>query len=98
MTYVKTNFVTLKMRVVNLPRDVKDLSRDHQRLEVRGKLGSKTLYYCLRTVGPKMFDQFSDNHRAIQVDAAGLKHLSKKSDCRVTSKKDSSILLKYDLW
>ena len=30
--------------VVNLKRDAKDLSRDLQRLEVRGKLGSKTLY------------------------------------------------------
>ena len=28
---------------VNLKRDAKDLSRDLQRLEVRGKLGSKTL-------------------------------------------------------
>ena len=39
MTYVKTH-------VVNLKRDAKDLSRDLQRLEVRGKLGSKTLYCC----------------------------------------------------
>ena len=31
--------------VVNLKRDAKDLSRDLQRLEVCGKLGSKTLYY-----------------------------------------------------
>ena len=31
------------MNVVNLKRDVKDFSRDLQRLEVRGKLGSKTL-------------------------------------------------------
>ena len=37
---------TLKTHVVNLKRDMKDLSRDLQRLEVRGKLGSKTLY-CL---------------------------------------------------
>ena len=29
--------------VVNLKRDAKDLSRDLQRLEVRSKLGSKTL-------------------------------------------------------
>ena len=29
--------------VVNLKRDAKDLSRDLQRLEVRGKHGSKTL-------------------------------------------------------
>ena len=44
MTYVKTYLPTLKTHVVNLKRDVKDLSRDLQRLEVRGKLGSKTLY------------------------------------------------------
>ena len=37
MTYMKAH-------VVNLKRDVKDLSRDLQWLEVRGKLGSKTLY------------------------------------------------------
>ena len=36
MTNVKTH-------VVNLKCDAKDLSRDLQRLEVRGKLGSKTL-------------------------------------------------------
>ena len=35
----------LKTHVVNLNRDAKDLSRDLQRLEVRGKLGSKTLYF-----------------------------------------------------
>ena len=46
MTYVKTYLPTLKTHVVNLKRDSKDLSRDLQRLEVRGKLGSKTLY-CL---------------------------------------------------
>ena len=34
--------------VVNLKRDAKDLSRDLQRLEVRGKLGSKTLFYWSR--------------------------------------------------
>ena len=45
MTYVKTQLPTLKTHVVNLKRDAKDLSRDLQRLEVRGKLGSKTLYY-----------------------------------------------------
>ena len=43
MTYVKTYLLTLKTHVVNFKRDVKDLSRDLQRLEVRGKLGSKTL-------------------------------------------------------
>ena len=43
MTYVKTQLPTLKTHVVNLKSDAKDLSRDLQRLEVRGKLGSKTL-------------------------------------------------------
>ena len=45
MAYVKTYLPTLKTHVVNLKRDAKDLSRDSQRLEVCGKLGSKTLYY-----------------------------------------------------
>ena len=45
MTYVKTCLLALKTHVVNFKCDVKDLSRDLQRLEVRGKLGSKTLYY-----------------------------------------------------
>ena len=45
MTYVKTQLPTLKTHVVNLKRDAKDLSRDLQRLEIRGKLGSKTLYF-----------------------------------------------------
>ena len=49
MTYVKTQLPTLKTHVVNLKRDAKDLSRDLQRLEVRGKLGSKTLY-CLSSL------------------------------------------------
>ena len=40
--FVKTYLPTLKTHVVNLKRDAKDLSRDLQRLEVRGKLGSKT--------------------------------------------------------
>ena len=44
MTYVKTCLPTLKTHVVNLKRDANDLSRDLQWLEVRGKLGSKTLY------------------------------------------------------
>ena len=44
MTYVKNYFPTLKSHVVKIKRDEKDLSRDLQRLEVRGKLGSKTLY------------------------------------------------------
>ena len=43
MTYVKTQLPTLKTRVVNLKRDAKDLLRELQRLEVRFKLGSKTL-------------------------------------------------------
>ena len=39
---------TLKTHVVNLKHDAKDLSRDLQRSEARGKLGSKTLCcaYC----------------------------------------------------
>ena len=45
MTYVKTYLPTLKTHVVNLKRDAKDLSRDLQRLEVRGKRESKTLYW-----------------------------------------------------
>ena len=45
MTYVKIYLSTLKTHVVNLKRDANDLSRDLQRLEVRGKLGSKTLYF-----------------------------------------------------
>ena len=45
MTYVKTYLPTLKTHIVILKRDAKDQSRDLQRLEVRGKLGSKTLYY-----------------------------------------------------
>ena len=52
MTYVKTYLPTLKTHVVNLKRDAKDLSRDLQRLEVRGKLGSKTLYYQSPTAIP----------------------------------------------
>ena len=44
MTYVKTQLPTLKTQVVDLKRDAKDFSRDLQRLEVRCKLGSKTLY------------------------------------------------------
>ena len=42
--YVKTYLPTLKTHVANLKRDAKDLSCDLQRLEVRGKLGSNTLY------------------------------------------------------
>ena len=47
MTYVKTYLSTLKTHVVNVKRDAKDLSRDLQRLDVRGKLGSKTLHYVI---------------------------------------------------
>ena len=43
MAYMKTYLPTLKTHVVNLKRDARDSSRDLQRLEVRGKLGSKTL-------------------------------------------------------
>ena len=43
MTYVKIYLPTLKTHVVNLKRDEKDLSRDLQWLEVRGRLESKTL-------------------------------------------------------
>ena len=43
MTYAKTYLPTLKTHVVNLKRDAKDLLRELQRLEVRFKLGSKTL-------------------------------------------------------
>ena len=50
MTYLKTYLPTLKTYVVNLKRDAKDLSRDLQRLEVRGKLGSKT-FYCEKPAG-----------------------------------------------
>ena len=41
---MKTYLPTLETHVVNLKRDAKDLSRDLQQLEVRGKLRSKTLY------------------------------------------------------
>ena len=44
MTYVKTYLPTLKMHIVNLKRDAKDLSRHLQRLEVCGKLRSKILW------------------------------------------------------
>ena len=50
MTYVKTYLPTLKTHIINLKRDAKDLSCDLQRLEVRGKLGSKTLYCCFSVV------------------------------------------------
>ena len=43
MTYVKTYLPTLKTHVLNRKHDAKDLSRDLQWLEVRGKLGAKTL-------------------------------------------------------
>ena len=56
MAYVKTYLPTLKTHVVNLKRDAKDLSRDLQRLEVRGKLGSKTLYYISQTCDQERFE------------------------------------------
>ena len=43
MAYVKTYLPTLKTHIVKLKREAKDLSRDLQRLEACGKLGSKTL-------------------------------------------------------
>ena len=44
MTYVKTYLPSMKMHIIiNPKRDAKDLSCDLQRLEVRGKIGSKTL-------------------------------------------------------
>ena len=46
---MKTYLPTLKTHVVNLKRDTKDLSRDLQRSEARGKLGSKTLLCLLYT-------------------------------------------------
>ena len=54
MTYVKTYLPSLKTHVVNLKRDAKDLSRDLYRLEVRGKLGSKTLWWRLRNATPRL--------------------------------------------
>ena len=50
MTYVKTYLPTLKTHVLNLKRDAKDLADLDQRLEVRGKLGSKTLYSYRSTI------------------------------------------------
>ena len=38
------------MHVLNLKRDAKDLADLDQRLEVRGKLGSKTLYSYRSTI------------------------------------------------
>ena len=62
MTYVKTYLPTLKMHVVNLKRDAKDLSRDLQRLEVRGKLGSKALY-CHRSTILFLYEKTYHNKR-----------------------------------
>ena len=39
----ETYLPTLKTHLVNLKLDAKDLSRDLQRLEVRGKLGTSTV-------------------------------------------------------
>ena len=44
----ETYLPTLKTHVVNLKRDTKDLSRDLQQLEVRGKLRSTTLYWNVK--------------------------------------------------
>ena len=62
MTYVKTYLPTLKTHVVNLKRDANDLSRDLQRLEVRGKLGSKTLYCRLQIPSDTLNYLFSQQH------------------------------------
>ena len=44
VNYIRENLPPhVENAVVNLKRDAKDLSRDLQRLEVRGKLESKTL-------------------------------------------------------
>ena len=61
MTYVKTYLPTLKMHV-NLKHDQKDLSRDLQRLEVRGKLGSKALY-CYRSIILFLYEKTYHNKR-----------------------------------
>ena len=45
----ETYLPTLKTHVVNLKRDANVLSRALQRWEVRGKLGSKTLYCARRS-------------------------------------------------
>ena len=65
MTYVKTYLPTLKTHVVNLKRDAKDMSRDLQRLEVRGKLGSKTLYSLSSTPPPPHLLQTRGNDRFV---------------------------------
>ena len=46
----ETYLPTLKTHVVNLKLDAKDLSRDLQRLEVRGKLGTSTVRWRSETV------------------------------------------------
>ena len=65
MTYVKTYLPTLKTHVVNLKREAKDLSRDLQRLEVRSKLGSKTLY-CLNCTISNGWNKIVIELRALQ--------------------------------
>ena len=57
MTYVKTYLPMLKTHVVNLKRDAKDLSRDLQRLEVRGKLGS----WIIERLDRKLADSIGSN-------------------------------------
>ena len=75
MTYVKTYLSTLKTHVVNLKRDAKDLSRDLQRLEVRGKLGSKTLYYLSSSTRPLLLKQpHVSRHRPINLLSKQMYH------------------------
>ena len=57
MTYVKTYLPMLKTHVVNLKRDAKDLSRDLQQLEVRGKLGS----WIIERLDRKLADSIGSN-------------------------------------
>ena len=52
MTYVRTYPPpppTLKTHVANLKRDAKDMSRDLQRLEVRGKLRYSDLKFFIHS-------------------------------------------------
>ena len=71
MAYVKTYLPTLKTHVVKLKRDAKDLSRDSQRLEVRGKLGSKTLYWLFTTTR-KSFVIFTCSYFKLSWNATAL--------------------------
>ena len=84
MTYVKTYLLTLKPRVINLKRDAKDLSRDLQRLEVRGKLGSKTLYYMSSPVSgqdePNLAQWFATRAGARHYNPYILQNISNKTN------------------